>query len=258
MKNLNVHSVLPESHSISNNPNFFFLSLSLTPILSAHNDSPKEFGCTLTVFLPLLLLLLPNSQTNQRYIYSSTMSFKEGSKFPEGVEFTYIPIQLDDLTLIDPTKCQSTTTLKIDDILTKLSQSDESSKLVFVSVPGAFTPTCTESHVPGILENLDKLKSKNVGAIVVLAVNDAFVVNAWGKILIKEYVKQSNNIPEIYFASDGGFSGKYDLAADRGGVFRNKRYAAIVDSKSRDVSYLGVETERGVHVSGVDALLAKL
>ena len=77
-------------------------------------------------------------------------------------------------------------------------------------------------------------------------------------LLIKEYVKQSNNIPEIYFASDGGFSGKYDLAADRGGVFRNKRYAAIVDSKSRDVSYLGVETERGVHVSGVDALLAKL
>lgn len=185
------------------------------------------------------------------------MSFKEGSKFPEGVEFTYIPIQLDDLALIDPTKCQSTTKIKVDDILNKLSQ-QEASKVIFVSVPGAFTPTCSEVHVPGVLQNLDKLQDKNVGAIIFLAFNDAFVVNAWGKVLIKEYVKNTKNIPEIYFVSDGGFSAKNDLAADRGGILRNKRYTAIVDSKTRDVSYLAAETESGVHVSGIESLLAKL
>ena len=80
------------------------------------------------------------------YLYSS-MSFKEGSKFPAGVEFSYIPIQLDDLELINPLKCDVASQLKLDNLLTKLSTTD-TPNLLIVSVPGAFTPTCTESHLP--------------------------------------------------------------------------------------------------------------
>ena len=166
------------------------------------------------------------------------MSFKEGSKFPAGVEFSYIPIQLDDLELINPLKCDVASQLKLDNLLTKLSTTD-TPNLLIVSVPGAFTPTCTESHLPPYLENLAKLHDKKIGAIVVLATNDQFVVNAWGKVLIKAYVK-------------------YGLAGDRGGIIRNKRYAAVIDSKTKDVVYLGVETEKGVQSSGIDAVLAKL
>lgn len=176
------------------------------------------------------------------------MSFKEGSKFPAGVEFSYIPIQLDDLELINPLKCDVASQLKLDNLLTKLSTTD-TPNLLIVSVPGAFTPTCTESHLPPYLENLAKLHDKKIGAIV---------VNAWGKVLIKAYVKTSGKFPEVIFASDGGFSEKYGLAGDRGGIIRNKRYAAVIDSKTKDVVYLGVETEKGVQSSGIDAVLAKL
>ena len=65
------------------------------------------------------------------------MSFKEGSKFP-GVEFSYIPIQLDDLELINPLKCDVASQLKLDNLLTKLSTTD-TPNLLIVSVPGAFT-----------------------------------------------------------------------------------------------------------------------
>ena len=54
-------------------------------------------------------------------------------------------------------------------------------KVVLVSVPGAFTPTCQEQHVTSYLANLDKLKAKGVDAIVFIAFNDAFVMSAWGK-----------------------------------------------------------------------------
>ncbi|EGW30049.1 peroxiredoxin-like protein [Spathaspora passalidarum NRRL Y-27907] len=186
------------------------------------------------------------------------MSLTEGQQFPDNVEFTYIPIQLDDLALINPLKCDTSAQLKVDELLTKLSTTD-TPNLLIVSVPGAFTPTCTEVHIPQYLENLPKLTEAKVGALLVLAFNDAFVVNAWGKVLIKEYVKQSDKaLPQVIFASDGGFSGAHDLAADRGGVLRNKRYATVVNAKDRTIKYLGVEVERGVHNSGLDAVLSKL
>ena len=80
-------------------------------------------------------------------IYTPQCHLKEGSKFPAGVEFSYIPIQLDDLELINPLKCDVASQLKLDNLLTKLSTTD-TPNLLIVSVPGAFTPTCTESHLP--------------------------------------------------------------------------------------------------------------
>lgn len=54
-------------------------------------------------------------------------------------------------------------------------------KVVLFSVPGAFTPGCSARHLPGYIENLEKIKSKNVDIVAVLAYNDAFVMNAWSK-----------------------------------------------------------------------------
>lgn len=187
------------------------------------------------------------------------MPFTIGQEFPTGVEFNYIPIQFDDLSLVNPLKCDKSAKLDVDNLIKDLSTSDKP-LLAIVSVPGAFTPTCTERHIPGYLSNLDKLAQKKVGAIIVLAFNDAFVVNAWGKVLVKGYVKEvGKDTPQIYFASDGGFSNKFELAADRNGILRNKRYATLVDTRDRAVKYFGVEVESGVHVSGVENILdAKL
>src|SRR2546423_6300928 len=54
-------------------------------------------------------------------------------------------------------------------------------KIVLFAVPGAFTPTCHKNHMPGFVQNFDRIKGKGIDAIVVTAVNDVFVMDAWKK-----------------------------------------------------------------------------
>jgi peroxiredoxin len=54
-------------------------------------------------------------------------------------------------------------------------------KVVIVAVPGAFTPTCQASHLPGFIQNIDALKAKGVDQVIVIASNDPYVMSAWGK-----------------------------------------------------------------------------
>lgn len=124
-------------------------------------------------------------------------------------------------------------------------------KVVMFAVPGAFTPGCSMTHLPGFVVHADKIKAKGVDSIVCLAVNDAFVMDAWGK---------AQNAEEIIMAADG--SGKYTEAlglvldlTEMGLGKRSKRYAMIVDDGK--VSYLGVDA-KAIEQSSAEAVLAQL
>lgn len=185
------------------------------------------------------------------------MGLKQDDKFPTDVTFKYIPIELNNTQ--DPLTCEQPILLKLDK---HLEETDGNT--LIVSVPGAFTPTCTANHIPPFLTNLSKLKKeKNIGSIIVISANDAFVLNTWGKLLLST-VKVTEPAPKIFFASDGNaaFSKEYDLSVDasaNGMGIRTARYAIVVEDKTRKISYLGKEVERGVKFSGIDAILqAKL
>ena len=112
-------------------------------------------------------------------------------------------------------------------------------KVVLFSVPGAFTPTCDAKHLPGFVQLADQLKAKGVDTIACMAVNDVFVMNAWGK---------SSNVGEkILMLADGNgtYAKALGLELDATGFgmgVRGKRFAIIVDNgvaKNVDVEEAG-------------------
>jgi glutaredoxin/glutathione-dependent peroxiredoxin len=124
-------------------------------------------------------------------------------------------------------------------------------KVVLFAVPGAFTPGCSVTHLPGFVVNADKIKAKGVDSIVCTAVNDAFVMDAWGK---------AQNADELMMAADGNavFTEALGLTLDARGFgmgTRSKRYAMIVDNG--EVTYLGVD-DKGIEKSAADAVLEAL
>ena len=100
-------------------------------------------------------------------------------------------------------------------------------KVALFAVPGAYTPTCSNEHLPGFLKRIDELKAKGIDSVACTAVNDVFVMNHWGR--------------------DTGAEGKIEMLADGSGIFakalgldldlsayglgvRSKRYAMLVDN----------------------------
>jgi len=99
-------------------------------------------------------------------------------------------------------------------------------KVVLFAVPGAFTPTCNNNHLPGFLKNADAFKGKGIDTIAVTGVNDVFVFDAWKK--------STGAGGKIEFLSDGNgeFAKAIDLALDGSGAglgLRSKRYAMLVE-----------------------------
>lgn len=124
-------------------------------------------------------------------------------------------------------------------------------KVVMFAVPGAFTPGCSMTHLPGFVVNADKIKAKGVDSIVCTSVNDVFVMDAWGK---------AQNAEAIIMAADGSgeLAKKLGLELDASGFgmgMRSKRYAMIIDNGI--VTYLGVDT-KGIELSAADAVMAQL
>jgi len=127
-------------------------------------------------------------------------------------------------------------------------------KVVLFAVPGAFTPTCNNNHLPGFLKNADAIKAKGVDEIVVTGVNDVFVMEAWKK--------SAGATGKIEFLADG--SGNWAKAmgltvdlTERGLGVRSQRYAMLVEDGV--VKKLNVEDAPGkAEISGADNLLKSL
>jgi glutaredoxin/glutathione-dependent peroxiredoxin len=126
-------------------------------------------------------------------------------------------------------------------------------KVVLFSVPGAFTPTCDAKHLPGFVQQADALKSKGIDTIACMAVNDVFVMNAWGK--------ASNVGDKVLMLADGSgdFTRAVGLELDltKGGLGkRSQRYSMLVDNGV--VKQLNVEKAGQFEVSSADAMLKGL
>ena len=128
-----------------------------------------------------------------------------------------------------------------------------SGKVVLFAVPGAFTPGCSRVHLPGYVQNAAELKSKGVGKIACVAVNDVWVMQAWS---------EAQGAGEIEMLSDGNgeFTKAMGMELDGSGSglgSRSKRYAAVIDDGV--VTSLEVEpTGAGVDVSACQNVLKKL
>ena len=126
-------------------------------------------------------------------------------------------------------------------------------KVVLFALPGAFTPTCSNNHVPGFRDNADALKAKGVDSIVVTSVNDAFVMGAWQKAQSCE--------GKIDFLADGSakFAKALGLELDlteRGMGVRSRRYSMLVEDGV--VKTLNIEEGPGADASGAVTMLGQV
>ena len=126
-------------------------------------------------------------------------------------------------------------------------------KVVLFALPGAFTPTCSQAHLPGFVARADDILAKGVDRIVCLAVNDAFVMDAWGR--------QQNANDQILMVGDGSadFTRAIGLELDLGERqmgLRSQRYALIAEDGV--VTALQVEKPAQFEVSSAEAMLALL
>ena len=160
------------------------------------------------------------------------------------------------MTIAQGDKIPATTFKKMTDGGPADVSSDELFKgrtVALFSVPGAFTPTCSAKHLPGFVDSAESLKAKGVDEIVCTAVNDAFVMGAWGK--------------------SAGADGKVSMLADGNGDFvkaigltmdatgaglgqRGQRFSMIV--KDGVVTTLNVEEPREYKVSSAEHMLGQL
>jgi len=126
-------------------------------------------------------------------------------------------------------------------------------KIVLFALPGAFTPTCSASHLPGYVVNSDKLFDKGIDRIICLSVNDAHVMQAWGE--------QQNVDDRVMMIADGnaGFTRAIGLEVnlDAGGMgIRSQRYAMIVNDGV--VELLNLEAPRAFEISDAETILKSL
>jgi glutaredoxin/glutathione-dependent peroxiredoxin len=126
-------------------------------------------------------------------------------------------------------------------------------KVVLFSVPGAFTPTCDAKHLPGFVQLADQIQAKGVDTIACMAVNDVFVMNAWGK--------ASGVGDKVVMLADG--NGEYaralglELDASKFGMgTRGKRFALVVDDGK--LESVNIEEAGQFKVSAAEHVLGQL
>jgi peroxiredoxin len=126
-------------------------------------------------------------------------------------------------------------------------------KVVLVSVPGAFTPTCSMNHLPGFVDQADALRGKGVDTIACMAVNDVFVMDAWGK-------DRSVGDSVVMLADGNGeYAKALGLEMDASGFgmgMRGQRFAIVVDDGV--ASHVAVEAPGQFEVSKAESILENL
>ena len=128
----------------------------------------------------------------------------------------------------------------------------EGRKFVLFSVPGAFTPTCSERHLPGFVEHFDQFRERGI-EVACMAVNDPFVMQAWG---------ESQHVPAgLRMLADGNadFTRALGLELDASGYgmgVRSKRFALYAENEV--VKGLWVEAPGEFRVSSAENVLANL
>jgi alkyl hydroperoxide reductase 1 len=163
---------------------------------------------------------------------------KAGDDFPEGIIFTHIPYTPENAEV---TACGNPARYDA-------SKEFKNKKVILFAVPGAFTPTCQNTHLPSFIENMDKLRAKGVDQVVCIAYNDAWVMSAWGK---------ANGVTDgsILFISDAG--AEFSKSIGWNNNERTGRYAIVVDHGK--ITYAGHEGKSGTTlVSDADAVLSHL
>lgn len=126
-------------------------------------------------------------------------------------------------------------------------------KVVLFAVPGAFTPTCSNAHLPGFVKDADALLAKGVDTIACMSVNDVFVMDAWGK--------DQKTGDKVMMLADG--NGEYTkalgLEMDASGFgmgTRSRRFAIVVDDGV--ATHVAAEDGGKLEVSSAEAVLAEL
>ena len=126
-------------------------------------------------------------------------------------------------------------------------------KVVLVSVPGAFTPTCSMNHLPGFVDNADAIFGKGVDTIACMAVNDVFVMHAWGK------DRGVGDKVTMLADGNGDYSRALGLELDGTGFgmgMRGQRFAIVVDDGV--ATHVAVEAPGQFEISKAEAILEAL
>ena len=167
------------------------------------------------------------------------MTIKVGDRLPEGTVQEFIEVEGNGCSV-------GPNTFKVQDQV-------KGKKIAIFGLPGAFTPTCSAKHVPGYVQNFDKLKAKGVDEIWCFAVNDPFVMGAWSR--------DQKAGGKIRFMADGSaeYTKKLDLGLDltaRGMGMRSQRFSMIVDNGV--VKSINVEAPGKFEVSNAETMLGQL
>jgi len=167
------------------------------------------------------------------------MTIKIGDRLPEGTLAEFIDVETEGCTL-GPN-------------IFKVSDLTRGKKIAIFGLPGAYTPTCSAQHVPGYIANADALKAKGVDEIWCIAVNDAFVMGAWGR------DQKATGIVRMMADGSADFTRALGLEFDltkKGMGIRSQRYSMLVEDGV--VKQLNVEAPGKFEVSNAETLLKQV